>query len=72
MDDTNTNRLQRLLLPKLKHNNQLADFQHCFRLQRSTTSTLLILLLKVAVGLNHPKPFEHTIVKANDFFFVRL
>ena len=58
--------LERLLLPLLSHHLTLADTQHGFRQQRSTTSALLPLVHKVAAGFNQLKPPLRTVSMAID------
>ena len=59
--------LERLLLPQLTFHLPLAESQHGFRSQRSTTSALLPLVQKVAEGFKQPKPPRRTVLMAIDF-----
>ena len=59
--------LERLLLPELRDHLPLADSQHGFRQQRSTTSALLPLAQKVAEGFNQKTPPLRTVAMAIDF-----
>ena len=59
--------LELLLLPSFQRHLPVADTQHGYQKQHSTTSALLPLAHKVAQGFNQPKPPCHTVALAVDF-----
>ena len=59
--------LERLILPYLQDHLTLADSQHGFRQQRSTTSALLPIVQTAVTGFNQFKPPDRTVLMAIDF-----
>merc|ERR1711888_284015 len=57
---------ERLLLPEL-NNLPLSPTQHGFRSNHSTTTALLPLVHKVALGFNQPRPPHRTVTMSVDF-----
>ena len=57
---------ERLLLPEL-NSLPLSDTQHGFRQHHSTTTALLPLAHKVALGFNQPRPPHRTVTVSIDF-----
>ena len=58
--------IEKILLPKLHHNIQLADHQPGFRSARSNVTALNCLNHHITERFNHGKPFQRTLMTALD------
>lgn len=58
--------LEALLLPSLTQHFQLAQHQHGFRKQHSTTTALTAIATQISDGLNQSRPCERTVLVALD------
>jgi hypothetical protein len=58
--------LERLLLPILSESLPWASTQHGYRPLHSYTTALLLIVTKIAIGFNEPKPPSQTVLVTLD------